>query len=90
MPGFVTEIVICVCLETHAPDSSVCLMIQWDKADTKAKCRLTPGPPSVLKKVGKGSSVPSCRSTARHLISCGNMQNGPAEEVLSLYSPWQR
>ena len=44
----------------------------------------------LLKEVGRGSSVPSCRSNARHLISCGNMQNAPAEEVPLLCCPWQR
>lgn len=45
---------------------------------------------AICKESRKGSSVPACRSTARHLISSGNMQNGAAEEVLSLCSPWQR
>lgn len=35
----------------------------------------------------KGSSVRRCRPTAQRLIPCGNMQNGAAEEVLSLCSP---
>lgn len=44
----------------------------------------------LYKESREGLGVPPCRSTARHFISCGNMQNAATEEALSLCSPWQR